>query len=204
MTRHEDVGAGYARQDPGRAARLLVDTLAVEGFGVQVREWDELWHLTITGVREARSCLIVGDTGYLRWEYQPGSGAGTSPAATAELILRLLGAAALPGSPPADDTYPSFLLKGAAGRLLEDQGMKAELLSYEDLEFFDVSAEIQVTNPAWPGRGTVRLSDNADLEWECHTKEAFGGDAGPVAGLIAPVLRQGLGIRAPRRHGPRP
>jgi hypothetical protein len=35
-------------------ARLLVDTLAVEGFGVQVRKWDELWHLTISDAREAR------------------------------------------------------------------------------------------------------------------------------------------------------
>ncbi len=199
MTFDDDAGAARSRQDLGRVGRLIVDTLAVQGFGVQVREWDELWNLAVTGVREARSCLIIGDDGYLRWEYEPDSGPGTSPAAVTELVLRLLGAAVLPGSPPQDAAYPTFPLKGAAGRLLEDQGMKVELLSYEDLESFDVVADIQVTNPAWPGRGAVRVGDNADIEWGCSTEEAFGGDAGPVVGLIAPTLRQGPGIRQPPR-----
>ena len=196
---HDD-GAGATRpgQELGRMARLVIDTLAGEGFGVQTREWDELWNLTITGVRRGKACLTVADDGYLRWDYEPEAGADAGPARIAALVLRLLGAPAGPGTPMRDDAYPRLLLKGAVGRLLEEQGMKVGLLSYEDLESFEVVAEIEVTSPARPGRGKVRVTDRGDMEWVCRAGEAFGGDPAAAVAIIAPVLREGVGVRPPR------
>jgi hypothetical protein len=148
MTGHDDAGAARPRNAIGRTAKLVMDTLAAEGFGTQPRAWEELWNLTITGIRHARSCLVVADSGYLRWDYQPDSGPETSPAGIATMIMRLLGATATGERPPDDRMYRAFLVKGAAGRMLEDQGLKVELLSYQDLESFDVVAEIQVARGA--------------------------------------------------------
>lgn len=198
---HDDTGAAGTGRGAGPAAKLVVDTLAVEGFGTQTREWEELWDLTITGVRRARSCLTVADNGYLRWHYEPESGPETSPAGIAGLVLRLLGTSATGDRPPDDGTYRAFPLKGAAGRLLQDQGLKVELLSYDDLESFDVVAEIQVSDPARAGRGRVRVTDQGFLEWECHAGAAFGTDAGAVVAVIAPVLREGLEVRMSERPG---
>jgi hypothetical protein len=191
-------GSGRGAGLIGQVGRLMIDTLAGEGFGAQTREWDELWNLTITGARRGRSCLTVGDDGYLRWDYESGHGPATSPAGLAMLVLRLLGAAGIQGAPPRDDAYPALLLKGAVGRLLEDRGMKVGLLSYEDLESFEVVAEIEVTNPRCPQRGKARVTDNGDVEWICHAREAFGGDAAAIVGVIAPVLREGLAAREDR------
>jgi hypothetical protein len=203
MQTGHDGGAGAARSGRGigRVARLVIDTLAGEGFGTQTREWEELWNLTITGARHGRSCLTVGDDGYLRWDYEPGPGPDTSPAALAALALRLLGAAGSPRRPVRDDAYPALLLKGAVGRLLEERGMKVGLLSFEDLESFEVVAEIEVMNPARPQRGKVRITDNGDVEWICQARDAFGGDVAAVVAVIAPILREGLGRRESRLPG---
>ncbi len=187
-------------RDIGQVGELVINTLAGEGFGVQTRKWDELWNLTITGVRRGKACLTVADDGYLRWDYEPLAGPDASPAGLAVLVLRLLGAADDPGAPMRDDAYPRLLLKGAVGRLLEERGMKVGLLSYEDLESFEVAAEIEATSPARPGRGKVRVTDRGDVEWVCHT-EAFGGDAASVVGVLAPVLREGIGTRQGERSG---
>jgi hypothetical protein len=186
-------------QDVDRAARRVMDQLVAHGFGVQTREWQELWNLTVVGIEHARSCVTVaaGD-GYLRWDYQPHTGPAASPAALAGIVLYLFGAATT-GLPPDQEAYPSFLLKGAVGRLLDDRGLKVELLTYQDLESFDVIAEISVTHPDKPGLGTIRVTDHGDLEWECSAADAFGGDPGAIVPLIAPVLRQPIPSRPPRR-----
>jgi hypothetical protein len=39
---------------------------------------------------------------------------------------------------------------------------------YIDPAFFEVWSEVQVTNPAQPSRGRVRVSDEPALRWQCH------------------------------------
>jgi hypothetical protein len=182
--------------DVGRAARLVIDQLVAHGFGVQTREWEELWNLTVVGVEQARACLTVADEDlYLRWDYQPHTGPRSSPAALAAIVLHIFGADAR--NLPDDGTaYRNFLLKGAVGRILEDQGLKVELLTYEDMESFDVVAEISVTCPARPELGPVRVTDHGDVEWECHAGEAFGGDPGRIVPVVASVLRRAVAERA--------
>ncbi len=177
----------------GRAARLVIEQLVGHGFGVQTREWPELWELTVVGVTGGRSGLTVAGDGFLRWSYQPDNGLRSSPADLAGIVLHLFGADTR--NLPDGSAYRSFLLKGAVGRLLQDRGMKVELLTYEDLESFDVVAEISATCPDRPEMGTVRVSDHADVEWECRTAEAFGGDPGRMVAVVAPVLRRAVGSR---------
>ncbi len=57
----------------------------------------------------------------------------------------------------------------------------------EDLESFEATTDIEVTSPARPWRGTMRLSDDADLEWECDCRAAFQGDTAQLASIIAPI-----------------
>ena len=195
MRENEKCGGDDLGLAVSRAARLVMDTLAAEGFGTRPRAWEELWNLAITGVRHARACLVVAEHEYLRWDYEPDSGPETSPAGLAALVMRLLGADGAGVRPPDDRTYRAFLVKGATGRLLEDRGLKVELLCYEDLESFEVVSEIQVTNPARPGRGKARVTDHGDIEWECHVHQAFGTDTAAVVPVIAPAMRAGLDLR---------
>jgi hypothetical protein len=185
----------------GRAARRVTDALVAQGFGVQTREWAELWNLTIVGAEQARSCLTAADDGYLRWDYQPHTGPATSPTALAATVLYLFGASAQ-DLPPDEKAYPTFLLKGATGRVLQDRGLKVELLTYQDLESFDVIADISVTSPDRPALGSVRVNDHADIEWECRADEAFGGDPAGIVAVVAPILRHPLPARPPRPDPP--
>ena len=107
-------------------------------------------------------------------------------------MSHLLGA---PASQPPGDNYRTFLLKGAAGRQLQDLGLAVTLLVDEDLESFDVTAHIQITNPARPERGTVRVSDLADVEWDYCYRDNPATRAANVADTLIPTLRDGISTR---------
>jgi hypothetical protein len=202
---HDNEHPATGSTDTGGTAQLITDQLTAHGFGVQARHWGDVTNLTIVGVQQARSCLTVAGDGDLRWDYQPQPGPHTSPATLAAITLHILGAAPAGHRPLDDGTYRAFPVKGAAGRLLQDHGLKVSLLTCEDTESFDVVAEIAVTNPHQPGRGRVRINDNADLAWGCPAGQAFdAGDAGAIVALIAPILRRPPGTRpgpAPARNG---
>ncbi len=63
------------------------------------------------------------------------------------------------------------------------------LIVDEDLESFDVTARIQITNPPRPERGTVRVSDLAGIEWDCPYRDNPATCAGILADTIIPILR---------------
>lgn len=80
--------------------------------------------------------------------------------------------------------------------------MRVKLLTYEDLESFEAVAEIEVTNPGHPERGKVHVTDQGNLEWATSYQRTFEDDARAVAGMLALVLRQGVGTRLlPRDTG---
>jgi hypothetical protein len=58
----------------------------------------------------------------------------------------------------------------------------------EDLESFEATTDIDVTSPARPWRGTVRLSDDAAVDWRCHWRTAFQ-DPAALVDTITPILR---------------
>jgi hypothetical protein len=113
MTLNDRPPSDHHERSVGRAARLVIEQLAANGFGVQTREWEELWNLTVVGVEQARACLTVAEDGYLRWDYQPHTGPQSSPADIAAIVLHVFGADARDLSAGA---YRNFLLKGAVGR----------------------------------------------------------------------------------------
>ncbi len=94
-----------------------------------------------------------------------------------------------PRSSPGVDAYRAFPLKGAVGRSVHDRGLTVALRVSEDLESFEATSSIEVTSPAQPWLGAVRLADNGDLDWECDWRAAFHGDPAQLADVIAPILR---------------
>jgi hypothetical protein len=174
----------------GRAVGLITRRLAAHGFGADTRDRSDMQEIVILNVTGARSCLDVTDSGYALWHYEPRTGPATDPGALTAIILHVFGAPPPATSP---DTYRAFTLKGAAGRQLQDQGLDVNLQVYKDLASFEAATEIEVTSPAQPRRGSVRLNDEGDLEWECDYGAAFHGDAARLIDTIAPVLHQDNG-----------
>ena len=105
------------------------------------------------------------------------------------IIVHILGAPQAADTAPDADAYRSFPLKGAVGRHVQDRGLTVALRVSEDLESFEATTDIEVTSPARPWLGTVRLSDNGHLEWDCDYRTAFHGDPGALIDVITPVIR---------------
>jgi hypothetical protein len=175
--------------EPGTAMRAVAEKLAARGFGVRSPEWEESRRLTITGAGRARCELTVEDGGSVRWDYRPGSGRGTDPAEMTALVLRVLGAAG--AGEPRTRARPGVSLKGVVGRALAARGLKVGMEVFEDPDFYAVSAEVVVSNPARPERGQVSVSDDGDLTWECRYYDDC--DAAQIADAVAGIVTDGIG-----------
>jgi hypothetical protein len=95
---------------------------------------------------------------------------------------------------------PNLTLKGAVGRALAERGLQVTLEVLDrDNDFYEAYAEIQVTNPADPGRGTARVTDDGELSWQCT---ACGPDDGITPAEIAATLARALarGQHTPATH----
>jgi hypothetical protein len=181
----------------------LTERLAACGFSVQASRWRDRHELIISNVPGARSCLTLTGNGCACWHYEPATGPATSAAALTAIIARILGAPTATENTPGADAYRTFPLKGAAGRRLQDRGLTVALQISEDLESFEATTEIEVTNPARPWLGAIRLADNGHLDWEFDYRAAFDGDPGEMACVIAPILQAGAGTQPARTPGGR-
>ena len=168
------------------AARALARQLAAAGLTVEVSRRRDTCELTILDVANGKSFLALDTGGQARWYYEPATGPATSPATLAAIITHLLGE---PPAPPLPAAYRALPVKGQVGRLLQDRGLTVVLRVSEDWESFEATTDIDITNPARPWLGTVRLSDDAALDWHCDWRAAFGSDPAALIGLIIPVLR---------------
>ena len=82
-------------------------------------------------------------------------------------------------------------LKGAVGITAIQYGLCVTLnVLDEDTELFETYAEIQITNPAQPGRGVVRVTDDGALYWHCRLPQPEG--TGLTVTDIAATLAQTL------------
>lgn len=170
--------AGRHEDSTAQAASRIARMLAVSGFGVDARDYGYGYgqSLTILSAKDARSLLTIRPNGYARWEYEPCTGPASSSVAVTSLILYVLDATGNRQQDGGD--YRRFLLKGAVGRQLRDRGLNVSLRVDENLESLEVSAEIEVTNPARPARGIVRVNDLADIEWR-------SAESGPGPGICS-------------------
>jgi len=170
-------------------AQVITRRLAASGLGAHATHWPDQCELIILNAPGARSCLTVTGTGCAQWHYEPATGPATRAAALTAIIEHILGAPHAADSVPDAGAYRAFPLKGTVGRCLQDRGLTVTLHVEEDLESFEATTDIEITSPAQPWLGTVRLSDDGHLEWDCDYRTAFHGDIGALTDVIAPILR---------------
>ena len=186
-----DAAAGSGTE----SAQILTRRLAATGFGVHGTRWRDQHELILLNVTAARSCLTVTDNGHAQWHYEPATGCTTDPATLTGIIVHILDAPRNSDASRGVAAYKAFPLKGAVGRCLQDRGLTVALRISEDLESFEATTEIQVTSPARPWLGAVRLADDGHLDWECDYRAAFHGDIAALADVIAAILRASPGTR---------
>ena len=174
---------------------MLTRRLAAAGFGVHGTRWRDRHELILLNVTAARSCLTLTGSGRAQWHYEPATGPGTDKATLTAIIVHILGAPHTAGTTPVVAAYRAFPLKGAVGRFLQDRGLTVALRISEDPESFEATTAIEVTSPARPWLGAIRLPDDGDLDWDCDYRAAFHGDVAALADVIAPILRAHPGSR---------
>ena len=167
----------------------VITRLAAAGAGVHSHCRGDSRELVILNVPGARSCLTFTGTGWVQWHYEPATGPATDPATLTAIIVHILGAPQAADTTPDADAYRSFPFKGAVGQHVQDRDLTVTLRVSEDLESFEATTDIEITSPARPWLGTVRLSDDGHLEWDCDYRTAFHGDPGALVDVIAPVIR---------------
>jgi hypothetical protein len=167
-------------------AQPLARRLAAAGLGVEISRRRDTCELTIMGAASGKSLLTLGTSGQARWYYEPAAGPLTSPVTLTTIIAYLLGT---PHNTSSWAAYRALPLKGQVGRSLQDQGLVVALHVSEDLESFEATTDIDVTSPARPWRGTVRLSDDAALDWRCNWRAAFHQGPAALIDVITPILR---------------
>jgi hypothetical protein len=170
----------------GTLVQMLARQLAAAGLGVQVSSHRDTCLLTIVGVASGKSFVALNTSGHARWYFEPAAGPGSAPAALTEIIAYLLNA---PGRPASLAAYRALPFKGQVGRSLQDRGLTVALRVSEDWESFEATTDIEVTSPARPWLGTVRLSDDAALDWNCDLRAAFRGSPAALIDVITPILR---------------
>jgi hypothetical protein len=175
----------FSPASDGPPAQPLARRLAAAGLGVEISRRRDTCELTIVGAASGKSLLTLGTRGQARWYYEPATGPLTSQATLTAIIAYLLGT---PNNTSSLAAYRALPLKGRVGRSLQDQGLTVILKVSEDLESFEATTDIEVTSPTRPSRGTVRLSDDAAVDWRCNWRTAFQEPAALID-TITPILR---------------
>ena len=176
----------FSPASDGPPAQPLARRLAAAGLGVEISRRRDTCELTIVGAASGKSLLTLGTSGQARWYYEPAAGPLTSPVTLTTIIAYLLGT---PHHMTSLAAYRALPLKGRVGRSLQDQGLTVTLHVSEDLESFEATTDIEITSPTRPWRGTVRLSDDAALDWRCNWQAAFHQDPAALIDTITPILR---------------
>jgi hypothetical protein len=184
-----------AGQCPAREVlTAIADGVTAHGFDTRSTAWEESHRLDITNVRGAVCHVTVGG-GAAAWEYRPCRGTYLDPTHLTEMILGLLDARGCGPAEAIRGRYPGLTLKGIVGRALAESGMdvRLALIHHDDVDY-DVYAEIAVTNPALPGQGKVRLTDEGTVCWECSVRTPATATAdltpGEVIRTIVSVLAE--------------
>jgi hypothetical protein len=180
---------------PVRTMHDLADRLTGRGFDVGGSAWDHTRRLQISNVRGALCEVSLRDDGHMSWEYRPCRGTHLDPAHVADMVMGILGAE--DEQRGAYARHPGLTFKGVVGRALAGCGMTVRLVTIlRDDVSYDLYAEIEVTNPARPGRGRVRVTDHATVRWECPYRipaaapDAAALNLGDIVDIIAAVLAQ--------------
>ena len=157
------------------------------------QEWDEAHYLKATNAWGARCDATVGANDTFTWDYYAVGATWTDAAQITAMTMTLLAAdSAAPTVPPLQ--FPGQTLKSAVGLTARVCSLHARLVDViADPEFLELSADVEITNPARPERGAVRVRDNV-LRWEC--KLACPGEGS--TGLDAMEITETIGRSVPQ------
>ena len=144
--------------------RLVADGLTDRGLNVRPPERDGSCRLTIA-CAGARCTLAVNNWGDAEWEYYPRSGHDADAKQLADAATVLL-------TGRTDDfprlgrgyAHEDITLKGIVGLELKARGLDVDLNVYQDEDYFDAHAEIQVTSPGSQD-AKVFVTDDGCLTW---------------------------------------
>jgi hypothetical protein len=178
------------------AMATVADGLLGQGFNVLVPAWESSCLLKVTNAPGALSELTIAANGSVTWEYRCLDGQQHDGAQLVGLVLGLLGGE-IPGRPePTARLHPPASPQCAIGTLLTGSGMQVTSAVLDSADGF---AEITVTNPARPCRGTVRLATGGAVWWEFQLRGrsavAEGIDLPEIVATIARVLSRLQGDR---------
>jgi hypothetical protein len=161
MTTHDnDTATSTADVASRNSISEIAEMLMGQGFEVRRSDCEGGGRLTITNAPKGRCEIDVHDSGWVNCGYFPWVGESAPPADISRAVERLL---AVPPDDPAIehvDSHPKITLKGAVGSAMRARGLPVELqLSVDEVDF-TVYAELEISNPDQPGRGTVSITDD--------------------------------------------
>jgi hypothetical protein len=179
---------------PGALVREIGELLTQQGFDICESASEDSHLLTIINAPKARCAIDVDDSGWMTCVYCPRAGERTNPVEVSRAVLRML--AASMSEPPSDPVPPcqQIALKGAVGREMRARGLTADLRLFEDTVDFSVYAEVEIANPQQPGRGTVCVTDDGNISWECHA-DAIIGQAREIVLTLTGMLASAFSCR---------
>jgi hypothetical protein len=166
----------------------IAGMLAQQGFTAQKSDDENSGRLTITNAPGGICEIDVCHSGGVTCDYYPRTGVQADPAHISRAVLQLL-AAPQDGDPVGGrlNAHPEITLKSAVGCAVKARGLMVELCVSADRTNFSVYADIKVTNPESPGRGTVCVTDDGCIWWECDVDE-FAGRGREIVRVLTGVL----------------
>jgi hypothetical protein len=190
---------------PGELMRLVAGGLAARGFEIRSSGHEADRRLMITGLKDANGWVLVEDCGEIECEYVPQSGRTADPAVLTSLAKSLLGSDSEERHPAARKPHMQDLtLKGIVGRELKAAGFDVDLDVCEDLDAYEVRAEIVVMNPGKPERGEIRISDDGEVTWRRDRPGGYGADAAEITGKAADFFAYAVAGSSDATRAPSP
>jgi hypothetical protein len=192
-TENHHIFGDEAHRRAREAMHAVADGLTDQGLDILGQEWDEAHYLKATNAWGARCEATVGANGTFTWDYRAAGAPWTDPAQITAMTMTLLAADSTAATlPPL--RFPGQTLKSAVGLTARARGLHARLADViADPEFLEVSADVEITNPARPERGAVRVRDNV-LRWECKLTSTGAG----TTGLDATEITETIGRSVPQ------
>jgi hypothetical protein len=176
------------------ALHAVADGLTDQGLDILGQEWDEAHYLKATNAWGAMCEATTDGNGTFTWDYRAADATWTDPAQITAMAITLLAADSPDDAASLPLRFPGQTLKSAVGLAARACGLHARLADViADPEFLEVSADVEITNPARPERGAVRVRGNV-LRWECK----FACPGAGTTGLDAAEITEAIGRSVPQ------
>ncbi len=177
--------------DTDAAIEAIGDGLNAQDLDARTFASEECRYLKVTSVRSTVADLFIYPNGNVDWEYHSFDGTPHDPGRMTAITLAILHDTDSPDSPSAAVRYPHMTFLGSIGRAAIEQGLDAAFGSLDpDNAYFKIHDEVAIINPAQPNRGTVRVTDDGALWWNCQFRDQPHSEDGlDLAGITGSVLR---------------